>query len=88
MDTSETVVRYWYMMTSTGKLRYSCTETFIDTGRGFVTTASNITRCINPVMYGGNTDVSYHRPTNYTTVYMQEEELHIPKHYVDIQLQG
>jgi len=63
------------MMISIGKLRYNCTETFIYTGRGFVTTYSNITHFINPVMYEGNTDVFYHRPTNYTTVYMQEEEL-------------
>ena len=75
MDTSEIVVRYWFMLISIGKLRYSCTETFIYTGSGFVTTYSNITHFINPAIYDGNTDVFSHWPTNYTTVYKQEEEL-------------
>lgn len=63
------------MMISTGKVLYSCIDTFIYTGRGFVTTYINIAHFINPVMYDGNTDNFYYRPTNYTTVYMQEEEL-------------
>lgn len=75
MDTSEIVVRYWFMMISIVKLKYNCTETFIYTGRGFVTTCSNITHFMNFVMYDGNTDVFYHRPRNYTTLYMHEEEL-------------
>ena len=75
MDTSEIVVPYWFMTISIDKLLCSCTETFISTGRAFVTTYNNITHFVNPVMYDGNTDVFYHRPTNYTTVYMQEEEL-------------
>jgi len=75
MDTSGIVVRYSFMIISTGKLRHSCTETFIYTGTRFVTVYSNITRFMNPVMYDGNTDVFYRRPTNYTTVYIQEGEL-------------
>jgi len=63
------------MMISIIKLRYSCTETFIYTGREFVTTYSNVTHFINFVMYDGNADDFYHRPRNYTTVYMQAEEL-------------
>jgi len=88
MDTSESAARYWFMMISIVKLQYSCTETFIYTGRGFVATYSNITHFISLVMYDGNTDVFYHRPRNYTTVYMQEEELQIPILYVDSQVYG
>lgn len=38
MDASEIVARYQFMMISTGKPWYGCTDIFIYTGTGFVTT--------------------------------------------------
>jgi hypothetical protein len=62
-------------MTFIGKLWLSCTETLNCAGRGIVTAYGNITHLVNLVKYDGYTDVVYHRSTNYTKMYRQEEEL-------------